>query len=77
MKLFYKKMLLLWLLALAALTTMAQNAANPNTVPMADQLRSEGKIYVVVAVFLVLIIGLVTYLIRLDTKISRLQKQHH
>jgi hypothetical protein len=42
---------------------------------MADGLRSEGKIYVVVAVLLTILAGLFIYLWRLDRKISRLEKQ--
>lgn len=40
-----------------------------------DFLRSTGKIYAVVAVVLVVFIGLVLYLFRLDRKISKLEKQ--
>jgi hypothetical protein len=42
---------------------------------MADTMRSNGKIYVVVAVILTILIGLVLYIIRLDKKISRLEKE--
>jgi hypothetical protein len=38
-------------------------------------LRSNGRIYVVVAVMLTILIGLFIYLIRLDRKISRLEKE--
>lgn len=41
---------------------------------MADVLRSNGKIYVVVAVVVVILLGLFIYLWRLDRKISRLEK---
>jgi hypothetical protein len=37
-------------------------------------LRSNGRIYVVVAVVLTILAGLIIYLIRLDRKISRLEK---
>jgi len=42
---------------------------------MADLMRSNGKIYVVVAVVLTILIGIFLYLIRLDKKISRLEKE--
>lgn len=42
-------------------------------VEMADQLRSNGKIYVVVAILLVIFIGIILYLISLDKKISKLE----
>lgn len=43
-------------------------------VPMADTMRSEGKIYVVVAVALVILLGLVGYLFTIDRKVSRIEK---
>lgn len=43
---------------------------------MADAMRSNGKIYVVVAVILLLFAGLIVYLLRLDKKISRLEKEN-
>ncbi|MFZ9660588.1 MAG: CcmD family protein [Chitinophagaceae bacterium] len=46
--------------------------AQPAT--MADAMRSDGKIYVVVAVILIILIGLILYVIRLDKKISKLEK---
>ncbi|MND06877.1 hypothetical protein D3C83_285220 [compost metagenome] len=42
---------------------------------MADTLRSEGKIYVVVAIMLVIFIGLIGYLFLMDRKITRLEKK--
>ena len=36
----------------------------------------EGKIYVVLAVILVIFIGIIAYLIRLDRKITTLEKSH-
>jgi CcmD family protein len=44
-------------------------------VEMADTLRSEGKIYVVVAVLLVIFAGIVAYLVSIDRKVSRLEKR--
>ena len=41
---------------------------------MADVMRSNGKIYVVVAVCLTILIGLFIYLFFLDKKISRFEK---
>ena len=42
-----------------------------NSVEMADALRSSGKIYIVVAVLLVIFSGIVVYLISIDRKISK------
>jgi CcmD family protein len=41
---------------------------------MADQMRANGKIYIVVAVVVVILVGLLLYVIRLDRKITRLEK---
>ena len=50
-------------------------AYSQQEVAMADTLRSDGKIYVVVAIILVALMGLFAYLIRLDGKIGKLEKQ--
>ena len=42
---------------------------------MASLMRSNGKIYVVVAVVLTILFGLIAYLIQLDRKISKLEKE--
>ena len=44
-------------------------------VQMAYGMRSNGKIYVVVAVLLTVLAGLFLYVISLDRKISKLEKQ--
>lgn len=41
---------------------------------MADAMRSNGKIYVVIAVILTILAGLLFYVARLDRKISKLEK---
>jgi hypothetical protein len=48
--------------------------ANAQDVKMADAMKENGKIYVVIAVMLTILAGLVLYLIRLDRKISKLEK---
>lgn len=45
-------------------------------IKMADQMRENGKIYVVVAVVLVILIGLLLYLIQIDRKVSKLEKEN-
>jgi hypothetical protein len=40
-----------------------------------DTMRSNGRIYVVVAVVLTILIGLILYIVRIDRKISKLEKQ--
>ena len=49
--------------------------AQPGNAEMADTMRSNGKIYVVVAVVLTIFLGIIIYLIRLDRKITKLEKQ--
>lgn len=44
-------------------------------IEMADTMRSEGKIYVVVAILLLIFVGLITYLILLDRKITKIEKK--
>ena len=50
-------------------------AASQERVEMADGFRSNGKIYVVVAVVLTILAGLILYLVRLDRKITKLEKK--
>jgi len=64
-----KKMLSLLIALLASATLFAQE------VQMADALRADGKIYVVVAVVSAMLAGLLFYVIRLDRKITRLEKE--
>jgi CcmD family protein len=42
---------------------------------MADTMRSEGKIYVVVAILLIIFAGLIVYLVMLDRKVTRIEKK--
>ena len=49
---------------------------NAQAVEMADTMKASGKIYVVIAVILTILAGLVLYLIRLDRKISKLEKNN-
>jgi CcmD family protein len=45
------------------------------TIEMADLMRSNGKIYIVVAVLATIFTGIIVYLINLDSKISKLEKR--
>jgi hypothetical protein len=44
-------------------------------VAMADQMRADGKIWVVVGVIALIFAGLITYLIRLDSKLTKIEKE--
>jgi K+-transporting ATPase A subunit len=68
-----KKWILILFSNVIAFSVMAQQEAG-ESVEMADALRASGKIYVVVLVVTVILLGLILYLIRLDKKVSRLEK---
>lgn len=46
------------------------------TVEMADAMRADGKIYVVVAVISIILTGLFVYLFTIDRKVSKLEKNN-
>lgn len=73
-----KKWILSHKLFLTVLILVSQFYANAQAanepVQMADGMRSNGKIYVVVAVLLTVLSGLIIYVIRLDRKITKLEK---
>ena len=60
------------LMAVFVVISFASNAQQQ--VEMADTMRSNGKIYVVVSVILLVVAGLFIYLFSLDKKVSRLEK---
>lgn len=64
------KMILILVAALSQFSLFAQTE-----VEMADIMRSDGKIYVVVAIMLVIFVGLIGYLFLMDRKITRLEKK--
>ncbi len=50
--------------------------AQNQEVDMADTMRSNGKIYIVVAVCLTILIGLFLYVMNVDRKLSKIEKDH-
>ena len=62
-------------LVVLGLSLISQTLLAQAEVEMADTLRSEGKIYVVVVILLVIFLGLVGFLIFMDRKITRLEKR--
>jgi uncharacterized membrane protein len=60
---------------LALMLVTGAGFAQDKKVEMADLMRSNGKIYVVVAVVTTILIGLILYVFRLDRKISKLEKE--
>ena len=74
----HKKIYRLLFTAAALLTsfiTLAQDSATAQRPEMAEAMRSNGKIYVVVAVLVIILLGLVLYVTRLDRKITKLEKE--
>ena len=67
-----RKLFAATVLLLINFLTKAQETTD--AVDMADTMRSNGKIYVVVAVILTIFAGIIIYLIRLDRKMTRLEK---
>jgi heme export protein D (CcmD) len=66
------RFILLLLMVLCSGSLFAQEAAG--NVEMADGLRSSGKIYVVVSVVLIILAGLLMYLISIDRKVTKMEK---
>ena len=61
--------------ALSATLAFAQDFTKGEKAEMADTMRSNGKIYVVVVVVLIILFGLILYVVGLDRKISRIEKE--
>ncbi|SFO26769.1 hypothetical protein SAMN04488519_10535 [Algoriphagus ornithinivorans] len=75
-----KKLLTIFFLVLS-LSVMAQEKIpvtesdySNNSVEMADQLRADGKIYVLVGIIGIIFAGITVYLISTERKISKLEK---
>lgn len=66
----FKKISLLLVFIMTSLVIFAQD----KNAGIVDTMRSNGRIYVVVAVVLTILIGLFLYVIRLDRKISKMEK---
>ncbi|MFC3879543.1 CcmD family protein [Algoriphagus namhaensis] len=76
------KKLLTVLLLVFSLSVLAQEKTpvtdadySNSTVDMADVMRSNGKIYVLVGIILIIFSGITVYLISTDRKISKLEKE--
>ncbi|WP_268033230.1 CcmD family protein [Algoriphagus sp. PAP.12] len=75
-----KKLLIVLMLAFS-LSALAQEKIpvtesdySNNSVEMADKMREDGKIYVLVGVIAIIFAGITVYLIGTDRKISKLEK---
>ena len=66
----YKRIIAFFLFILSAHSVLGQQ-----DIEMADQFRAEGKIYIVLAVIGIILLGLLAYLVAIDRKVSKLEKQ--
>lgn len=66
------KFISLVILMLTFFSNIAQTTTEPT---MADTFRSDGKIYVVIAVLSIIFICIISYLIYLDIKLKKLEKK--
>lgn len=73
MRLSFRFSYLLAILFLVSHHLMAQQPGAAG-VEMADQLRADGKIWVVVAVIAAVFAGIIVYLVRLDRQLGKLEK---
>ncbi len=53
---------------------LCMNSLMAQTVEMASSMRSDGKIYVVVGVLLIIFLGLIVYLFSIDRKVKELEQ---
>jgi hypothetical protein len=60
-------------LLLTLFTVLISVAVQAQPVEMADTMRSEGKIYVVVGIVLIVLTGLIAYLFMLDRRVKKLE----
>ncbi|MCX2429226.1 MULTISPECIES: CcmD family protein [unclassified Pedobacter] len=63
-------------LSLILMLTAVQLFAQDNGVEMADRLRSDGKIYVVVTCIVIILVGLLAYLFSIDKRLKKIEKEN-
>ena len=64
-----KRLISILLLAFMPILSMAQE------VDMADTMRSNGKIFVVVGVIAIIFVGLLVYMVMLDRRLTKMEKE--
>ena len=60
---------------IALILFVAQQTNAQQQIEMADAFRADGKIYVVVGILSLVFTGIVLFLIRLEMKVSKLEKE--
>lgn len=63
------------LISILVLTIFYVNAFAQNSPEMADTMRSNGKIYVVVGVILIILVSLFVYLFTIERKVKKLEQK--
>lgn len=58
-----------------SLMSTASVWAQGNDIEMAEMMRSEGKIYIVIGVLMIIFIGFIFYLIRLDRRVTKMENE--
>lgn len=64
------------LFSLILMFLTVQLFAQENGIEMADQLRSDGKIYVVVTCIVIILVGLLAYLFSIDKRLKKIEKEN-
>jgi hypothetical protein len=70
----FKNVFFLLACMLFSVLLLAQNGSGKSAI--GNTMRSNGRIYVVVAVMLTILAGLILYMVRLDRKITKLEKEN-
>jgi len=70
----FKNVFFLLTCMLFSVLLQAQNGSGKSA--LGNTMRSNGRIYVVVAVMLTILAGLILYMVRLDKKITKLEKEN-
>ncbi len=69
-----RNLISLFILLLTTIIVQAQEGTAKTG--FGETMRSSGRIYVVIAVILTILIGLILYLVRLDKKMSKMEKEN-
>jgi hypothetical protein len=70
----FSRVFLFVFLFFQSVKSMAQDSLRKEVPQMADGMRSNGKIYVVVAVLLIILAGLIFYVFQVDRRLTRVEK---
>lgn len=75
MRKYIQRSVLIVFIIMSVFVARAQNQLSNNG-PVNSAMRSNDKIYVVMAVCITILIGLIIYLIRIDRKVANLEKNN-